>query len=85
MINKTFPRSSLLYPPALELVTSELSLSALSGVYRKSGHKNINFRPVYINKENSEYMFYQGTAYNFTYLISHIFCTFHNSNISHDQ
>merc|ERR550539_638719 len=52
-------RSSLLYPPAFELKTSEADLSHLSGVFRKSERKNMNFRPVYINPTNSEYMFYQ--------------------------
>jgi len=57
--NEKSQRSSLLYPPAFELKTSEADLSHLSGVFRKSERKNINFRPFYINPINSEYMFYQ--------------------------
>ena len=60
---KLVSRSSLLYPPAFELKTSEAELSYLSGVFRKSERKNINFKPVYINSANSEYMFYQGIVF----------------------
>ena len=67
---KFLSRSSLLYPPAFELKTSEAELLYLSGVFRKSERKNINFRPVYINSANSEYMFYQGIVFHQLIVVS---------------
>ena len=50
-------RSSLLYPPTLEVKTSDSAVNGLAGSYKKTDQFKA-FRPVY--SKNHHHIFYEG-------------------------
>ena len=60
--NSSNTRSSLLYPPALLVRTSDPAIDSLAGVYTKTGQDERDFRPVYKHSVNPNYIYYEGEA-----------------------
>ena len=60
--NSSNTRSSLLYPPALLVRTSDPAIDSLAGVYTKTGQDERDFRPVYKHSVNPNYIYYEGKA-----------------------
>ena len=55
-------RSSLLYPPAFLVRTSDPAIDSLAGVYTKTGQDERDFRPVYKHSVNPNYIYYEGES-----------------------
>ena len=60
--NSSNTRSSLLYPPALLVRTSDPAIDSLAGVYTKTGQDERDFRPVYKHSVNPNYIYYEGES-----------------------
>ena len=60
--NSSNARSSLLYPPALLVRTSDPAIDSLAGVYTKTGQDERDFRPVYKHSVNPNYIYYEGES-----------------------
>ena len=58
--NEASRRSSLLYPPAFLVRTSDPATVSLAGVYTKTIKHERDFRPVYKHKDNQNHIFYEG-------------------------
>ena len=56
-------RSSLLYPPTLQVKTSDPVIDSLAGSYEKTYYYT-DFRPVYKHSHNDHHIFYQGKKNN---------------------
>ena len=53
------PRSSLLYPPTLQVKTNDSDVNRFAGCYEKTDQFK-TFRPVYKNSRNDHHIFYEG-------------------------
>ena len=54
-------RSSLLYPPTLQVKTNDSDVNRLAGSYEKTDQFK-TFRPVYKNSINDHHIFYKGLS-----------------------
>ena len=59
----TIPRSSLLYPPTLQVKTSDPAIDRLEGSYEKTD-QYADFRPAYKHSGNDHYIYYKGKKNN---------------------